>query len=249
MRPCVTLFSALLLACEPTVATVGNGFDGENPTTSSLELVGGVEDTQDPETDTQEPKEPGVDFYVLDRVHELSLTIPTDSWSALQRDPREYALATLHTEDGEYEIGVRLKGGSTYRQLNDKPSLKLKFDWAVDEQRIWDLQGINLHNQTYDPSMMAEALAYYAYRSFGVSAPRTAFVNLGVNGRATVSTGRSSARTRRGSRHGTRATMGRCTRPVRSTTPVTSTTVAVPAERSVTAGRSTSWGPKIPARI
>lgn len=171
--------AALLVACEPTVPMVGSPLDGESPTDSVLEQVGGVEDTGPTEP---EPPEPGVDFFVLDRVHSLALVIPQPSWTSLQQDPRSYALATLTTPDGAYEVGVRLKGGSTYRSLNDKPSLKLKFDWVVPEQTVWGLQGVNLHNQTYDPSMMAEALAYSAYRAFGVSAPRTAFVSLSVNG-------------------------------------------------------------------
>jgi len=175
------LATLVLAGCEPTVPTVGSPFDGENPTTPSLEQVGGVDDTQPPEPEP-EPVVPGEDFYVLDRVHTLELVIGNPSWQALQQDPRSYAVATLVTDQGEHEIGVRLKGGSTYRTLADKPSLKLKFDWSVEDQQIWDLQGINLHNQTYDPSMMAEALSYGAYRSFGVSAPRTAFVSLAING-------------------------------------------------------------------
>ncbi len=169
----------LLLAggCEPQDLRLGPS-PGDRPSDrSGLEWVGGVEEETEPEPE----EEPGEAFFHLDRVHALGLAIDSQSWQALLQAPRDYAPVTLVVGDDTYEVGVRLKGGSTYRQLSDKPSLKVKFDFVVEDQRIWGLQGINLHNQTYDPSMLAEGLAYEVYRRLGVAAPRTAFVSLTVN--------------------------------------------------------------------
>jgi spore coat protein CotH len=117
-----------------------------------------------------------------DTVNEFTIDIGPASWAQLLVEPREYALATFTWQGVTHEVGVRAKGSSTYRAINDKPSLKVKFNWSVPGGRFVGLETINLHNQTYDPAMMSEPLAYYVYTEAGLVAPRTGFANVTING-------------------------------------------------------------------
>jgi spore coat protein CotH len=121
-------------------------------------------------------------IFQHDTVSEFTIDIDPVSWAQLLVEPREYALATFTWQGVSHEVGVRSKGNVTFRAINDKPSLKVKFNWSVPGGRFVGLESINLHNQTYDPTMMAEPLAYYVYTEAGLVAPRTGFVNITING-------------------------------------------------------------------
>ncbi len=132
---------------------------------------------------------PGADDYVdgawlfrHDVVHEIALEIDQQSWNDLKRRPEEYTDALFEMDGIAMEVGIRLKGSSTFQDIDDDPSFKVKFDWSVPGQRFMDLQGINLHANLYDPTDMHEYLAYRVYREAGLPAPRTGFAHLTVNG-------------------------------------------------------------------
>ncbi len=141
--------------------------------TDSTEPVGGVEtDPVDDNADT---------LFVTDRVHQLTLDIPAESLTALSQDPRSYAAATW-THDGEtLDIGVRLKGNTSYTWFDEKPALIVDFDFAVEDQRYRGLPSVYLQNMLWDPSMVHEHLAYWFYRQVGVPASRSAYTLLTIN--------------------------------------------------------------------
>jgi hypothetical protein len=118
----------------------------------------------------------------------IDLTLPQASRDALSLEPTEYqdAVFSLTTTGGTYgplQIGARLKGKfGSFRPLTGKAAFKLKFNHSVAGQRFLGLKKLTLNNMVQDPSMIHEVLAYEAFRSVGVAAPRTGYAYLRVNG-------------------------------------------------------------------
>ena len=167
----------LLLSCtatvgvptEPGVIDVGE-HEGRTDETG-LENAGGL----DPGTD-------GEVVFDDSLVHEVRLEIRDTSWRALEANPRSYAKVTFVHEDGrEVDIGVKLKGNTQFRAIDDKPSMVLDFN-RYDEWEHWDgLPSIYLHNLTYDPSNVHEHLAYFYFRAVGAPASRSSYAHLTIN--------------------------------------------------------------------
>jgi hypothetical protein len=120
-------------------------------------------------------------------VHEFALEIPEDSWDSLASGgwgggTNEYYPATFTGLGEEIEVGIRLKGSSTYQTIDQKPNFKIKFDEYVKDGELLDADCFDLHNEMYDPSYMKEFLAYKAFREAGLPASRTGWAHLTVNG-------------------------------------------------------------------
>jgi spore coat protein CotH len=121
-------------------------------------------------------------------VQEFALDIPDDSWDALAGGgwgggTNDYYEATFTGMGEKLEVGIRLKGSSTYQTIDQKPNFKIKFDEFVEDQELADVDCFDLHNEMYDPSYMKEFLAYKAFRDAGLPASRTGWAHLTVNGR------------------------------------------------------------------
>jgi hypothetical protein len=120
-------------------------------------------------------------------VQEFALEIPEDSWDALSggwghTGSNEYYEATFTGRGEKLEVGIRLKGSSTFQGIDQKPNFKIKFDEFVKDQELEDADCFDLQNEMYDPSYMKEFLAYKAFREAGLPASRTGWAHLTVNG-------------------------------------------------------------------
>lgn len=139
-------------------------------------------------------------------VRVVEITIPTDngspsSWDSISEEaqadgceviPREYYVGSVTLDGTVFDgVGVRTKGGcGSSRTLDEKPSFKLKLDWDADanddscpEARRWlGRSTLTLNGGVQDSSAMREHLTYRYYREAGVPAPRTASVQVYVNG-------------------------------------------------------------------
>ncbi|MDP2310387.1 MAG: CotH kinase family protein [Pseudomonadota bacterium] len=137
---------------------------------------------QTPEETEQQPDAPGAGFpYAEGQIFELSLALPPASVEALDRGG-DYVPATLEFAGFEAVLGVRLKGSSTFDNLDGKPSLKLRFSEFVPEARFLGVERLTLNSMKYDPTMLREAAAYRLYAQMGVPAPRSAYAHLAING-------------------------------------------------------------------
>ena len=148
-------------------------------------------DTEPEDTDPEviqgdgEPEEPEDGAWLFDGtiVHDVSLTIGDNAWNSLLVAPREYALATFEIGGKEsIVVSIRAKGNTSFRTIDDKPSLVIDFNRQVEDQELDGLSSVYMQNMTYDPSMMHEHHAYMFFREVGVPASRTAYANLTVNG-------------------------------------------------------------------
>jgi hypothetical protein len=139
------------------------------------------------------------------RVHTIHLRIPAEAWKLLQpgaathkakrasatpqpmdedvrfpsgRMNSNYAYVRSEVEfDGERitDLGVRLKGNSSYSVSTGSPRrpFKLDFDRFIDGQHFAGLSSLNLNNAAFDSSQVRETFAFALFRELGVPAPRT----------------------------------------------------------------------------
>jgi len=78
-------------------------------------------------------------------------------------------------------VGLRKKGliGSSSTQ---RPSLKIKFNFAKKGGRYLGLDRLTLNNNIQDPSLVKQYLSYKLFRKAGLPAPRCNFAQVYVNG-------------------------------------------------------------------
>ncbi|MCP4804888.1 MAG: hypothetical protein GY884_06030, partial [Proteobacteria bacterium] len=114
---------------------------------------------------------------------ELHLELSQAAIDELSLAPKEYVVGTLLHGDDRYEdVGIRLKGNSSYRWLTHKAPLKVKFHHVDEDQRFHDgIERLTLNSNVHDPSMMAETLAYRLYGLVGSPSPRTGYARVWLN--------------------------------------------------------------------
>lgn len=125
-------------------------------------------------------------LFGLDVIHQVEITLPTESEAALAAAPYEWAVANVSI-DGEAleQIGVRLRGKiGSFRTLDGKPKFKLSFGEYVDGQRFYGLEELSLNNAVVDCSYMKEVIGYHVYGMAGVPTLRTSYAQVSVNGAA-----------------------------------------------------------------
>ena len=158
------------------------------PTCSALALallVGACNQPLPPPELEDQPQPPTNDaeLFSLDHLARFELEISPSSWAALEEEPKVWAPARFKHEGETIDgIGVRLKGNHSFRPIDDKPSLKLKFNEYISGQRFMGLEGLTLNNMVIDNSMMREWVSYRIFRALGVPAPRTGYAEVWING-------------------------------------------------------------------
>jgi spore coat protein CotH len=126
----------------------------------------------------------------------IDMTIPTDTWNFIQNNiySTSYKQAFLTITMGgkaiqnplndvnstEWEVGIRLKGRASRRDLTAKAPFKIKMDKFVDDQTLFGLQKLTLNNMVQDPSLVRESTVYRLFRNMGVPAPRTGYAAMYV---------------------------------------------------------------------
>jgi len=136
------------------------------------------------------------EMYDPGAIASIDLTLPPASVEALEEDPTgEYVEGTFKIAEtggtpgsvGTYSapltVGIRLKGGhGSFEPLSGKAAFKIKFNEFVKGQKFLGLKKMTLNNMAQDPSMTHEVIAYDLFRAVGITAPRTGFANVTVNG-------------------------------------------------------------------
>src|SRR5688572_19007330 len=88
----------------------------------------------------------------------IEIEIPPASLDALKKEPREFVPCTFKEAGGKAytNVGVHLKGVGSFRPIDQKPSLSLKFNKFVAKQEFYGLSRIALNNSVQDPSFINE---------------------------------------------------------------------------------------------
>ena len=129
-------------------------------------------------------KAAGEDLFARPNVWKLKIEIPSGGQEALRKDPKEYVKATVRVGDMVLtNVGVRLKGQTTYQSIDKRPGLTLKFNEFVKGQDLMGRTKVLLNNSLQDPSCIATIVAGEVFRSANVPAPKSAFARVELNGR------------------------------------------------------------------
>ena len=129
-------------------------------------------------------------IYDAERLPRFDIELSPDAVTALNAltgptDPHasDYVHATLRYGDELLaDVGLRIKGESSFRKLDKKSAFKIKFDEFVPHQLFHGLHRLTLNNMIEDPSFIAERLAYDVYRAAKLPAPRCNSALVYVNG-------------------------------------------------------------------
>lgn len=123
------------------------------------------------------------ELYSLLTIPEFHITLDAAAQDALAVEPKQYVEGSFRYGEHSYaKVGVRFKGNLSLKTLDEKPSIKIKFNEYDGEARFLGLEKLTMHNMWVDQSMLREWLAYKLFRSIGVAAPRTGYLRLWING-------------------------------------------------------------------
>ena len=168
----------------------------------ALLLVGCGEGTLSAETPPAATPDPGADLYDLDRVLEIEITLDPADAAALAAETNDLfsllegadCMDSPWTADFTWfpgdvrvdgvlveDVGVRKKGliGSL---SSSRPSLKIKFDKYVPDQRLHGVERLTLNNSLSDPSLVRQCLGYQLFAAAGLPSPRCSFAHVTANG-------------------------------------------------------------------
>ena len=102
-----------------------------------------------------------------------------------EQDQRPEVAAVVWDGDRCYSnVAVHLKGGpGSFRAVDSKPSLTLKFNKWVKHQRFHGLEKISLNNSAQDGSFVSEKLCRELYLQSGIPVPRSDYATVELNRR------------------------------------------------------------------
>ena len=132
-------------------------------------------------TDPGESLDPS-DLIFTDRVLQLHLSVEEHALARLEEGGMPEVPASLEVLGLRFEqVGLRLKGTSSYRDLSGKAAFKVDLNELVPGQRLRGLKGLTLNNANQDATWTHEYLTYHLFRAAGLPAPRVAFAEVFLN--------------------------------------------------------------------
>jgi spore coat protein CotH len=178
----------LLLACAGNDGTDAPADDSGALTDSGPEVIEGDADTDtdtdaDTDTDTGDALEAAQYAALYDPavLQDVYLTVSAANQDILRADGTEYVPATFEHDGYAYvDVGVRVKGSSTLRGWDAKPSLKIKLNEYVEDQRYGGVEVVTLNNMADDASQSHEVLGYNLLNAAGRLASKASFARVFV---------------------------------------------------------------------
>lgn len=134
------------------------------------------------------------DLFTNAAIRHLRLEISRNGIAALRRyrysrnsdpDDRPEVPCTVREGDDVYtNVAVHLKGAAgSFRPVDAKPALTLKFDKWVEDQLFHGLAKISLNNSVQDDSFLNEKISRELYTQAGIPTPRSDYATVELNGR------------------------------------------------------------------
>ncbi|MDP2304982.1 MAG: CotH kinase family protein [Pseudomonadota bacterium] len=133
-------------------------------------------------SDLEAGGEPGDRLFAAGMIEDFEITLSSDAWRSLRDHPDEEVAGTLTWRGVEYSAGIKIKGSSSYRSIQEKASFKVDVHQYERERRIDGLKRLTLNNMIQDPTMLREHAYYWLAAQLGVPAPRQGFARVTVNG-------------------------------------------------------------------
>ncbi len=118
-------------------------------------------------------------------LHQVRLTVGEAALDALRDAPREYVRGDVEV-DGVVvpDVGVRLKGNSSFEDLDGKAAFKVKFDELCPGRTWLGLERLTLNNMVSDPTQSQELVNYPLFAAAGLPASRVSYAEVSLNGEA-----------------------------------------------------------------
>lgn len=135
-------------------------------------------------------QEPGDDVFGTNQILTVELSFDQPAfWDSLvlNYSTETYMMADVTITDlsgvSSFEnIGVRLKGNSSYGHPGEKKSFKIDFNRYVDSLEYDKIEKLNFGNCFKDPTFMREKILFDLSIAAGVPAPRCIYANVYMNG-------------------------------------------------------------------
>jgi hypothetical protein len=121
------------------------------------------------------------------QIHTINISFSQSNyWDSLlfyyYQGLEQYISATVTVNGVTFNnVGVRMKGNSSFTHPNNKKPFKIAFDNFVSGQKWNGLKSVSLNNCWNDPTFIREKLYLDICRSAGIPAPRCNFVQLSIN--------------------------------------------------------------------
>ncbi len=120
----------------------------------------------------------------------VTIEMDQDALDGLARTPHDGDPPDVHATFGfdgadgpeSYDVGLHLKGHSSFRPIEEKAAFKIDFHEWIDTQSFHGVRRLTLNNMTGDPSMLSEHLSYRVYELAGLPAARHGYTCVVVNG-------------------------------------------------------------------
>lgn len=160
----------------PLLVACGSPLDPAKPAPDPADSGADPVDSGPVETD------PDGDFVFGDQILDLDLELSEASLASLAEDPREDVPAGLGFAGERWEVGLKLKGSRSFRDLSEKASFKIDVHEYNEEQRFFGIKRLTLNNMIQDPTMASERLSYRLHALVGTPAPRHGYARVRVNG-------------------------------------------------------------------
>jgi len=117
-------------------------------------------------------------------IRTFEITIANREWEQLVKNNRAYVRGTVTVGPQVLpDVGVRLKGNGSFRPLNEKPSLVLKFDHYVPDQECFGEDKIALNSSSQDGTFLADFMANGLFADANVPVSRVTHARVKLNGR------------------------------------------------------------------
>jgi len=112
------------------------------------------------------------------------ITIAGGEMAALQKDDRTYARGSISIGTQVFrDVAFRVKGNGSRRPLHEKPSLVVKFDHYMPDQKFFGLTKIALNNSSQDGTYLADFMANAMFADADVPVSRVTHARVKLNGR------------------------------------------------------------------
>ena len=117
-------------------------------------------------------------------IYTFDIKVSGTELSALERDNRNYVRGGVTVGTNVFkDVAVHLKGNGSFRPLNDKPSLVIKFDRFTPDQKLFGETKIALNNSSQDGTYLADFMSNEMFREANIPVSRVTHARVLFNGR------------------------------------------------------------------
>ena len=137
-----------------------------------------------PETTADDGPLPAGDTFLFgEPILDLQLELSDRAEQHLRDAPETDVAARLSLEGQQWDVELHLKGRTSFRGIDSKPSMVIDAGGLLEGGSIAGRRRFVLQNMVQDGSMMKEHVVYDLARAVGVPASQHGYANVTINGR------------------------------------------------------------------